>query len=240
MNAIQFVDEFDIKSKTKGHWADICYANLIVIFTLMLAFFLSPISLALLVLAYIYLEPGLHKFILGNIRKQESSYEQLFMPPRLFIKAFLLKLVYLASIMLWSILLIVPGVIVALNYAFIMPVFVDEPDSDIRKILSRSKALMVGYRFKVMLVFLCCFIIIGLGVGAGFGIACLIGLAVKVPVWAKVILMVFFGALLAVFVALPFYESYLLACYETSLRADKERENQKRGTKTQKKVVNRK
>lgn len=238
MKTMEYVDEFNVKGNSKGSWVDVCYANIIVALSLGIALFLSPISLALVVLAFIYLEIGLQGFVLKLMRKEKAGYEELFISPKLFLKALALKLVYLASIMLWAMLLIVPGIIVALNYAFVSLVFVENPDMDIREILQRSKALMTGCRIKVMLVFLCALLLTCVGVAAGFGISALIGLAVQVPVWAMVLLMVFFGGIVTMFLSLPLYETYLCSCYLAAKTSEEIRKNKKSSAKTVKKVVN--
>lgn len=231
---MKYFEEYELNSSKAG-WIEICYANIIVMLCLWLAFFLSPISLALVVLVFVYLEVGLFGFVLNQIRKNSVGYETLFISPRLFAKAFALKLVVIASICLWGLLLIVPGVIVALNYSLTTFVLVDNNELDIKTILNKSRQLVSGYRIKIFLAFLVSLLVVCIGVCAGFAINALLGLAFKVPIWLTVLLLVIFGGLAEIFVSMPLFETYLCSCYNSSL---KQQEIEKKETKPSKKVVN--
>ena len=235
--AIQSIDEYGLKDKTKGAWIEICYANIVGLMCLGLAFFLLPLGITLSLIVFVYLEPGIYGFAFRMMRKESAGYETLFTPLKEFPKVLALKLVAMASILLWGLLLIVPGVIVALNYAFVPLAYFENKESDIRAILSQSRNLTSGVRFKIMLMFLLAVVLVCAGVSFGFGVYSLIGLFVSLPVYVMIILLLIFGGLAVIFLALPFYQSFVVACYE-SQKVRFEEQNSSKNEKVAKKVVN--
>lgn len=73
-------------------------------------------------------------------------------------------------VLLWTLLLIVPGIIAALGYSMTFYILADEPELKAEEALRKSKAMMDGYKLKLfyldlrffLLAFLC---ILTLGIG---------------------------------------------------------------------------
>lgn len=237
--ALSMIDEFHVKEKTKGCWIEICYANVLILLCCSLAFFFAPLSFAVVFLVMLYLELGLHGFILKHIRKEPVQYEDLFVSPKLFFKNFVLKLIYYATILLWGLLFIVPGIICALNFAFAELICFENPEKPAKQILKESREMMNGFRLKIMLIFMAGLLITCAGVAAGFGIAILFSLWMTVPTWVMIVLMIFLGGVVTAFVSLPLYESFLVSCYVEALDS-KKRKAQKNNTKNAKTVGNKK
>jgi uncharacterized membrane protein len=51
-------------------------------------------------------------------------------------------------ILLWSLLFIIPGIIVAISYSMVFFILVDDPNIKITEALKKSKKMMFGYKWK--------------------------------------------------------------------------------------------
>lgn len=96
---------------------------------------------------------GMAIFALKFSRNEEYRFEQLFEGFKNIISAIILYLLFSIFIILWTILLIVPGVIYSLAYSMCFYILADEPDINPLQALRKSKAMMYGY--KKQLFFLC-------------------------------------------------------------------------------------
>jgi uncharacterized membrane protein len=81
--------------------------------------------------------------------------------------AYLLVVLY---IILWTLLLIVPGIIAALSYSMTFYILADEPAIKAEDALRKSKAMMDGYKLKLFylclwffLLALLCVLTLGIG-----------------------------------------------------------------------------
>lgn len=59
-----------------------------------------------------------------------------------------------ALITLWSLLLIIPGIIKGLSYSLVPYILYDEPELSIKDTLKKSEAMMKGYRGRLFLLYL--------------------------------------------------------------------------------------
>lgn len=110
-------------------------------------------------------------FFLNLIRNQESKVTNLFDGFNNFIKAFVLYLLANLFIFLWSLLLIIPGIVAALNYSMSYFIMCDNPDMSSYDALKASKEMMYGHKgelFYMILSFLGWFILGLLTAGVGF------------------------------------------------------------------------
>jgi uncharacterized membrane protein len=115
-------------------------------------------------------QAGILSFFLNLIRSEQLSIKLLFSQlPRL-IPFFLLYLLVGIFILLWSLLLIIPGIIASLRYSLAFYIMVDNPEIGAREAINRSKEMMRGQKwkyFKLLLSFigwyLLCIVTIGIG-----------------------------------------------------------------------------
>jgi len=94
------------------------------------------------------LSVGLSTFSLAISRNQEARFEQIFEGFKIFGKALGAYLVMLFFIILWSILLIIPGIIAAISYGLTYFILVDEPTIGAIEAVEKSKAMMAGFKWK--------------------------------------------------------------------------------------------
>lgn len=142
----------------------VLYANSGTLFTL------RSISLCLLLL-YLPLAWGYAILFLRNLRGEPVGVERLFDGYRNFTRVFTTYLLQTAYVMLWSLLLIVPGFVKALSYAMTPYILLDEPTLSKNAAIERSMDMMRGYKAKLFLLYLSfigwgllCIITCGIGI----------------------------------------------------------------------------
>lgn len=113
---------------------------------------------------------GAASFSLSISRGKDAQLEQIFSGFNRFstaLAAFLLMLLY---VVLWTLLLIVPGIIAALSYSMTFYIISDDGSIKATEALERSKQMMDGYKLKLFYLFLRFFLlsllcVLTLGIG---------------------------------------------------------------------------
>jgi len=91
---------------------------------------------------------GLAIFALSLSRNQDAKLEKLFKGFERFGTALAAYLLMSLFVLLWMLLLIVPGIIAALSYAMIFFIIADDPSIGAMDALKKSKQMMYGYKWK--------------------------------------------------------------------------------------------
>lgn len=112
---------------------------------------------------------GLAIFSLAISRNQEARFEQLFKGFNNFGTALGAYILMVIFVLLWSILLIIPGIIAALSYAMTFYIIADEPSIQIMDAIDKSKKMMYGYKWKFFCLNLRFF---------GWGLLCILTLGI--------------------------------------------------------------
>ena len=97
---------------------------------------------------------GILAYFLKLVRNESPSLRLLFSQlPRLF--AFF-KLYFLVALytFLWTLLLIIPGIIASFRYSLSFYIMIDNPEMTATEVINRSKAMMQGHKMKYFLLFL--------------------------------------------------------------------------------------
>lgn len=87
---------------------------------------------------------GISYFILKLFRKQEAKPTDVFYGFDFFVKALLLYLVTTIFIILWTFLLIIPGIVAAYRYRMSFYILIDNPNLSTMEVINESKRLMSG------------------------------------------------------------------------------------------------
>ncbi|MBQ1816013.1 MAG: DUF975 family protein [Bacteroidaceae bacterium] len=131
---------------------------------------LSNGSSLLMTILCLPLSWGFVVFFLHLARGLEKGYEALFDGYKCFIKVFLLMFLKALYIFLWSLLLIIPGIMKALAYDMAEFIMADNPDIDAQDAIHRSRVMMDGHKMKLFLMYLSfigwgllCLLTLGLG-----------------------------------------------------------------------------
>ena len=149
---------------------------------------------------------GQKKFVLGLLNKKNLPVETVFSSFKISLQAFALKTIIILYSLLWSILLIIPGIICLLNYSFSSFIMAENEGVDAFSALDKSKSLVYGFRSKILILFLFSFLMFCVFGAVGFGVAMIVNLFAILPIWVIVVLtlgVAFFGLMLVV---MPFYE----------------------------------
>lgn len=107
------------------------------------------------ILSVILLGPfifGMTKFCLKITRTEIPTIETIFNGFNIFLKTFLLYILMYIFIFLWSLLLIIPGIIASFNYSMAFFILHDNPELSPREALKKSKDMMYGYKLDLFLL----------------------------------------------------------------------------------------
>lgn len=157
----------------KGRWGiavGVSFLMFLITITVALISNLNPL-LAGLGIINVTLSVGMVRFFLLLVRGESVAVEQLFFGFKKIgtvVAAYMLMMLY---IFLWSLLLIIPGIIATYNYFAVYYVLADDPAMSASDALKRSKALMYGHRFqafKLSLRFVGWLLLCVLTLGIGF------------------------------------------------------------------------
>lgn len=91
---------------------------------------------------------GLAIYFLNLWRKESIKITQLFNGFQQFSRALISYLLVLLYVLLWGILLIIPGIIAAINYSQVFFILADNKTIRPTEALRKSKEMMNGYRWK--------------------------------------------------------------------------------------------
>ncbi len=97
---------------------------------------------------------GFAVFFLYIVRGQEKGYDSLFDGYKKFSKVFMMMLLKHIYIFLWTLLLIVPGIMKAMSYGMAEFILKDNPDIDVEDAIHRSRVMMDGHKMKLFLLYL--------------------------------------------------------------------------------------
>jgi uncharacterized membrane protein len=138
----------------KGKWGLAVVGNLIYLALISVGQFIPLIGHVSTLIIGGPLLLGLTYFILTLSRKQEAALSQLFDGLQRFVDALITYLLMALFIFLWSLLLIIPGIMAALSYALTFFLMAENPGLKGKEALLRSKTLMNGNRWKLFCLFL--------------------------------------------------------------------------------------
>ena len=114
---------------------------------------------------------GLKKYFLRLFRGEQVSVNQVLQGFSCFVPSFLTWLFCSIFILLWMLLLIVPGIIAALSYAMALFIVADNPEIDALQAIRKSKEMMRGNKWKLFCLacrFIGWFLLGVLSLGIGF------------------------------------------------------------------------
>ena len=114
-------------------------------------FQMNTISLALF-LGFITV--GLTKFLVSFINDKECSFNDLFAYAKDFFRIFVVNLLKAIFIFLWSLLLVIPGIIKAFAYSLVDMILADEKYADLgfQEVLDLSQDMMNGHKMDAFVL----------------------------------------------------------------------------------------
>ena len=91
---------------------------------------------------------GIARLHMCVTRGMKPMIEELFSGFQVFFKMLWTHLLKSAVILLWTLLLIVPGIMAYYSYSQVYYILADHPELSVREAMARSKQMMFGYRTK--------------------------------------------------------------------------------------------
>ena len=95
---------------------------------------------------------GQSKVFLKVSRSEKPSVEDVFSMGKYFVPAFIAAFVTALFVGLWTLLLIIPGIIASYRYKLYQYVLLDNPDMKAMEVVSRCKEMMVGHKMDLFVL----------------------------------------------------------------------------------------
>ncbi len=132
----------------RGRWGD-AIAACIVFWAILVILNIIPVvgGIASLVITG-PLSLGLYLFFIPYVRRETPRIAVVFEGFKTFLDSFIAYLLMLVFIILWSLLLIVPGIIAAISYTMTFLIMAENPGTDGNEAIKKSKEMMNGYKWK--------------------------------------------------------------------------------------------
>jgi len=114
---------------------------------------------------------GVATFSLAIARNEDAKLEMIFYGFKYYGKTLGLYLLMVLFVLLWMLLLIVPGIIAAISYSLAFYIMNDDPNIGAMEAIDKSKKMMYGYKWKYFclgLRFIGWFLLGILSLGIGF------------------------------------------------------------------------
>ncbi len=111
-------------------------------------------SSVLMTLLCMPLSWGFTVFFLSFVRNQEKSVGALFDGYKRVGRIWLAMFLKTLYVFLWTLLLVVPGIMKSMSYAMMEFILLDNPDMDAEDAIHRSRVMMDGHKMKLFLLYL--------------------------------------------------------------------------------------
>lgn len=213
----------DIFHKTKG---EVLLSSLVMWASvgLMMLFPLFGFSLAFFVMAFSCI--GFKKNVLDCLSRKKIKVENVFMYYKNCLSAFCLKVCSLLLVGLWSLLFVVPGIIVGVNYAFAPYVFANNPNLGTIECLKESKKLIYGKRLEIFLIYLMevFFVLITHLIFSCFMI--ILKYFVTFPTWVGIVLPIIVAMIMFFVFIYPYFELLIASFYLDARNEIKQKKSQ--------------
>ncbi len=92
---------------------------------------------------------GLNSCFLKLIRHESFMFENLFDGFKNFSSSVIAQLLITIFVLLWSLLLLIPGIIAAYRYSMVFYILSDNPQIGAMEALNKSKEMMIGFKWKL-------------------------------------------------------------------------------------------
>lgn len=149
---------------------------------------------------------GFKKIVLDIIRGEEYKVENVFDYYAFCISAFCLRVCSMILIALWSLLLVVPGIICGLNYCLAPYIFADEPKIGTLECLEKSKKLVYGHRAELLIIFLMEALFVALVATLSSCFVIIFNFVVAMPLWFNVVIPIVITLFVVFVVIVPYFE----------------------------------
>jgi uncharacterized membrane protein len=137
------------RAKLKGNWKMPMLASVVYFLILILLNIIPMIGWLGGIIISGPLMLGYCMLYIGFVRGEEIRLSGLFEGFQQFVNALLAYILQTVFIILWTLLLIIPGIIAAFRYAMTFFILADNPGMEGLTAITRSKELMIGNKWKL-------------------------------------------------------------------------------------------
>lgn len=138
----------------KGNWVPALLAYLVFTIISVLPSTIPYIGPIISILITGPMTLGITKFSIDLKRHNNTNIEVIFDGFKNFTTAMILQILITLFVALWSLLLIIPGIIAALSYSQSFYILNDKPELTAMEALEESKKIMCGYKWKLFCLYL--------------------------------------------------------------------------------------
>lgn len=142
------------RAKLRGHWTDPVLVFLIYVAIMGAAGSFRGLGPLVSLLLGGPLALGLAGFLLKFYRGGDAQVEDLFAGFKRYVPALTLYLLVAVFTFLWSLLLLVPGIIAALSYGLAFYLLREHPELEPREAMRMSSRMMMGHKMQLFLLYL--------------------------------------------------------------------------------------
>lgn len=140
------------REQLKGNWGKAVLTCLIFSIITGLPGMIPAVGFIISILIFGPLQYGVSKFFLALSRQEESEIETLFDGFKLFTPTMVLGLLIWLFTALWSLLLVIPGIIAALSYSQAYFIMLDNPGMTATDAIKTSKVMMKGHKGRLFVL----------------------------------------------------------------------------------------
>ena len=195
-------------------WGQMICATALAMVSVLAWILFAPFGLVLMVFATGFISLGYIRFTIDILNNKNPNVEKVYGNYKQCFSAFALRIVMCVITALWSLLLIVPGVICALNYSFAMSVMCEDKNMTAFRAIEKSKQLVKGYRMEILDVYLLWFMMLVIVFGGFTSLVAGIGLAAGgIQTWLALTIGAVITLCVDVLVLMPFKQICLTSIY---------------------------
>lgn len=206
-------------------WACVFIAVLFPLFGFGLAFFVMC-----------FLCVGFKKNVLDCLQSKPVKVEYVFNYYKNCISAFCLKVCSMVLVALWSLLLIIPGIVAGLNYSFAPYIFCENPELGTLECLDKSKKLVYGHRTEILLLYLIETLFTCLIAVLSSCLVIIFNFVTVMPLWFNILIPSVITVFVFFVLVLPYFEMYIANIY-LNTKAQNQNLNSKRKTSSKRKTA---
>jgi uncharacterized membrane protein len=141
------------RSQLKGKWGSVIIVSILYVLLIGIPGSLPKIGGIINLILGGPLAFGFSYYFLSFTRNSDPKFEDLFKGFSDFSRTIVAYLLMIVFIILWLLLLIVPGIIAAISYSMTFYILVDNPDMSAQEAIKRSKELMTGNKKRFFYLF---------------------------------------------------------------------------------------
>lgn len=195
-------------------WGQMICATALAMVSILAWILFAPFGLVLTVFATGFISLGYIRFTIDILNKKNSSVEKVYGNYKQCFSAFALRIVMCVITALWSLLLIVPGVICALNYSFAMSVMCEDKNMTAFRAIEKSKQLVKGHRLEILDIYLLWFMMFAIVFGGLTSLVAGIGVAAGgIKMWTVFVVGAVITLCVDILVLMPFKQICLTSIY---------------------------